>query len=61
MHKLHVIMGRGGGREGLWMTKISGGSNEASKTQIISERQRHTHTERTNMWKIDGRMISSYL
>lgn len=61
MHKLHVIMGLGGRREGSWMTKISGGSNEASKTQIISETQRDTHTERTSMWKIDGWMISSYL
>lgn len=39
MHKLHVITGLGGGREGLWMTKISGGSNEASKMQIISDRE----------------------
>lgn len=45
MHKLHVIMGQGDGREGLWVTKISGGSNEASKTQIISERQRDTERE----------------
>lgn len=56
MHKLCVIMEQGGGREGLWMTKISeggeGGQNKASKTQIISERQRER--EKTGGRLVDG-------
>lgn len=55
MHKLHVIMVLGDGREGSWMTKISGGGqNKASKMQIISERQMHRERKRE---KTGGRLV----
>lgn len=58
MHKLHVIMELGAGREGLWMTKISGGGkNKARKMQIISERQMDRERRTENRWKVGGWMI----